>query len=74
MGMYDVRELRQWAEAAKQTNNWTIRVTSNDMIALLNDLELYRHVLERIVGWDYPCADEWCGAGDVAKEAFEGGV
>lgn len=72
--MYDVAQLRQWAEAAKLTPRWTITVTSNDMLELLDDLELYKHILERIVAWDYPCRDEWCEAGEVAKEAFERGV
>lgn len=67
---YDSAALRSWATFQNELGR-SVSVPPLELLAVLDDLERYRHILERIVAWDYPCRDEWCEAGDVAALAFE---
>lgn len=61
--------MRNWAKLQAQVGR-SVAVPPEDMLALLDDLERYKHTLQRIVGWDYSCRDEGCEAGEVAAKAF----
>lgn len=67
---YNTDELRAWALLLQNVGR-SVAVPPRDMLAILDDLERYKHALERIVGWDYPCRDDGCEAGEVAAKAFE---
>lgn len=67
---YDTAALRSWARLQAELGR-SVAVPPAEMLALLDDLERFRHALERIVGWDYPCRDDGCEAGEVAAKAFE---
>lgn len=67
---YDPAALRSHA-LLQQKAGRSVFVPPREMLALLDDLDRYRHTLERIVGWDYPCRDDGCEAGEVAAKAFE---
>lgn len=67
---YDIDALRSWAQLQSELGR-SVAVPPREMLALLDDLERFRHTLERIVAWDYPCRDDGCEAGEVAAKAFE---
>lgn len=64
---YDVARLRARAEKSP----FTVAVDSGEMLEMLADMEKMRATLKRIVGWDYPCRDEGCEAGEVAARGLE---
>lgn len=70
MTKYNMSELRAWA-LLQQNVGRSVAVPPNELLAMLDDLDRCHHMLQRIVGWDYPCRDDNCGAGDVAAKAFE---
>lgn len=70
MAKYDTASLRDQALLQQKVGR-SVAVPPREMLALLDDLETFRHTLERIVAWDYPCRDDGCEAGEVAAKAFE---